>query len=117
MQCCYLPAVIQSPSVTDWGDWSDWEVCEAHKYVVGFQLKTEKKQGQGDNTALNGIELQCATIGSNQNDSVLRGKVGNWGEWGRKYRCPSGSVLTGFQLRSEGEQGDEDDTAANNFKS
>ena len=91
-------------------------MCTAGKHVVAFQLKTEKDQGGNkDDTALNGIKLQCADIGSGRDDSSIHSKVGDWGDWGAEYRCPSGSALTGFRLRGEKDQGRGDDTAANNL--
>ena len=90
-------------------------MCNPGKYVVGFQLKTEKEQGDGDDTALNGIKLQCAAVGLARDDSIVHSTVGEWGDWGQYFRCPIGSVLTGYQLRSESEQGQGDDTAANNL--
>jgi hypothetical protein len=40
----------------------------------------------------------------------------SWGVWGREFNCQPGARLTSFQLRVEPQQGDADDTAANNLR-
>ena len=57
-------ATIESPRITSWGQWTNWMYCPTDWYVIGMQLKVESKQGNGDDTALNGIKLFCASLGS-----------------------------------------------------
>lgn len=45
-----------------WGDWKGMVMCPMFKYVAGFQVRIEPKQGGGlggDDTALNGLKLFC----------------------------------------------------------
>lgn len=43
-----------------WGNWGRLEFCPAGYPAVGFSLKVEGIQGNGDDTALNSISLKCA---------------------------------------------------------
>jgi hypothetical protein len=54
---CFLPATVMT---TFWGDWGPVDFCPLGERAVGFSLKTEKPQGHGDDTALNGIALRCS---------------------------------------------------------
>ncbi|XP_046634277.1 vitelline membrane outer layer protein 1 homolog [Daphnia pulicaria] len=103
---CFLPATVMA---TFWGDWGAVDFCPLGERAVGFSLKTEKPQGDGDDTALNGIALRCS------GGSRIRSTEGPWGEWGSEFLCPSGSWLTSCQLRVEPKQGAGDDTSANNL--
>ena len=42
-----------------WGDWMGLKMCPENFLVDGFQIRIEKKQGDGDDTALNGLKIQC----------------------------------------------------------
>ena len=55
--CCLL---MSTATATFWGDWGKVEYCPEGKWAVGFKLKTERSQGDGDDTALNGIALKCS---------------------------------------------------------
>uniref|UniRef100_A0A914X8R9 Uncharacterized protein n=1 Tax=Plectus sambesii TaxID=2011161 RepID=A0A914X8R9_9BILA len=110
---------IRSPRVTDWGEWSDWDMCPPESFVVGMKLKMESVQHNGDDTALNGIRLTC--MKDQKLQGQISGNVAQWGNWLEEKRCSfsgtSASYITGFSLRSEEAQGeDEDDTAANNLE-
>uniref|UniRef100_A0A8C5MBE6 Vitelline membrane outer layer protein 1 homolog n=1 Tax=Leptobrachium leishanense TaxID=445787 RepID=A0A8C5MBE6_9ANUR len=97
-----------------WGDWGTMEKCPAGTRAAAFSLKVEREQGNGDDTALNGISLYCV----NTNFQVVKtitSSVGQWGDWKPVQWCPSG-YLQAFCLRVEGSQGRGDDTAANNIK-
>ena len=107
--------MLESPRVTNWGVWGGWAECKTGEYVVGMQLKTERPQGNGDDTALNAIRLLCALPGSREY-SPIQSLEGPWGNFGRTSYCPENSTVSGFQLRSESEQGNGDDTAANNLR-
>ena len=58
--CCFLPTMI---TATFWGDWGPKEHCPKGLRTIGFQLKTERPQGEGDDTALNAIALKCSVGG------------------------------------------------------
>uniref|UniRef100_A0A673HCX3 Vitelline membrane outer layer protein 1-like n=1 Tax=Sinocyclocheilus rhinocerous TaxID=307959 RepID=A0A673HCX3_9TELE len=83
-------ASVQS-DVGSWGRWTDIKWCPSG-FLTAFQLRVEKSQGDGDDTAF----------------------FFSWGRWTDIKWCPSG-FLTAFQLRVEKSQGDGDDTAANNI--
>ena len=93
-----------------WGDWGSLEFCPKGSFVGGFQLKSEPRQGGGDDTALNAVRLLCSTGES------LFSSQGGWGTWGNIAVCPSGSVVTGFSVKEEARQGGGDDTALNNIR-
>ncbi|XP_017542418.1 vitelline membrane outer layer protein 1-like [Pygocentrus nattereri] len=101
-----------------WGTWGEVEMCPKGYYAAGYSLKVEDPI-KGDDTALNGIRLHCVNTPTgvewNSDFATVKSETGSWGLWkGPKY-CPSG-MLMAFQLRVEGQQGDGDDTAANNIR-
>merc|ERR1712013_345740 len=92
---------------TSWGRMTHREFCPKSTYVVGFRLQVKVKMGLfKDDSALNGIQLKCA-------DGSTTGKLeGPRGSWGTFRQCTGGRHVTGFNLRSEGNQGGLDDAAA-----
>ncbi|XP_046461612.1 vitelline membrane outer layer protein 1 homolog [Daphnia pulex] len=104
---CFLP--VTKVTATFWGDWGKAEYCPLGEWVIGFALKTEKPQGEGDDTALNSISLKCS------GGSLIYSTQAPWGDWGSNFICPAGSWLDSCQLRVESQLGDGDDTAANNL--
>ena len=53
--CCSLTPI----TAIYWGEWGKVEYCPKGLRTIGFKLKTERPQGDGDDTALNGIALKC----------------------------------------------------------
>jgi len=108
--------ILQSPSITGWGDWGSMEKCPTGTYVVGMQLKVESRQpGLHDDTGLNGIRFFCSDLSASEPvKGTIQSTVGQWGTWRSEFFC--NGVVTGFQLRSETSQADKDDTAANNLR-
>ncbi|XP_053287666.1 vitelline membrane outer layer protein 1 homolog [Pleuronectes platessa] len=98
-----------------WGTWSWPEMCPDQYFAIGFSTRVEPSQGDGDDTAMNGIRLICGKDGDRRLTSTVESHPGFWGDWSLPQYCPSG-VLTSFQLRVEAHQGNGDDTAANNIK-
>ncbi|XP_060746794.1 vitelline membrane outer layer protein 1-like [Tachysurus vachellii] len=102
-----------------WGSWGYRDMCPYGTYATGFSLKVEASQGDGDDTALNGIALRCTKpMGSTrdpQGYSTVLSDAGSWGTWTQNIWCSKG-VLQSFQLRVESSQGRGDDTAANNIR-
>ena len=45
-----------------WGDWSDPLYCPAQHYVCGLRQRVEKRQGKGDDTAMNAVEFYCCAF-------------------------------------------------------
>lgn len=86
-------------------------MCPDKSFVVAFKLRVETYQGSGDDTALNEIELIC----NDEDETVINGAGGFWGEWSEKVECERG--FRGFQLKQEPDQGsNSDNTAANGLK-
>ena len=92
-----------------WGGWAGSQHCSAG--YKGSDFKIESKQGEGDDTAANGLKLFCASGGSH-----VTSNMGPWGSWqGRQY-CHNGQRICGIKTRVErvlGNGNKEDDTALN----
>ena len=48
-----------------WGTWWGWTDCPQYTYVCGARVRIEGDQGGGDDTAMNGIQLKCCSLGFN----------------------------------------------------
>ena len=78
-----------------YGDWGIQQFCQNGGYAVGFATKVEGAQGNGDDTAMNGLKLQCS--GGDFITSALQ----VWGSWNHAWNsCDSG--YTGAKVRVEG---------------
>ncbi|KAL2104241.1 hypothetical protein ACEWY4_001109 [Coilia grayii] len=109
-----VSAILKVNNGGPWGDWNYITRCPRGSYAYGFSLKVERKQGNGDDTALNGIKLFCKDPSNPHNSTSVKSEQ-IWGEWTSGNYCPSGR-LDSFQLRVERDQGNGDDTAANNIR-
>lgn len=96
---------------SSWGTFSADEFCSGNNNpVVGFDIKIEPKQGDGDDTAANDVHLYCKS-------GLLSASVNtSWGNWSPVQYCPSGKAVVGIVTRVEGKQGSEDDTALNGVR-
>lgn len=103
----YLPSFPGNYPSTDgfWGDWGYVERCPVGQHVDGYSLKSEEPQGNGDDTALNGVALHCS------GGSYVTSTVSKWGTWGYSASCYG--PVRGFAIQIEPQQGNGDDTAAN----
>ena len=83
-----------------YGDWGIQQFCQNGGYAVGFATKVEGDQGDGngDDTAMNGLKLQCS------NGDFITSAEQVWGSWNNAWNsCVSG--YTGAKVRVEGQQG------------
>lgn len=98
------------------GDWGVPAFCPPGHFVFGYRLRSESKQGSdGDDTALNDVELRCALKGNVGVYTTIYSSYLTWGIWG-DYRYCSGSdnPVIGYDMLIEPKQGSgHDDTAAN----
>ena len=96
-----------------WGKWAPvFSTCPAGSYAYGFRVRVEKKQGKGDDTALNAIQLRCRTP-SGSGKGLVKSLEGGWGSWSSWTHCAKGHFLKSYRMRVEKRQGNKDDTAAN----
>jgi hypothetical protein len=83
-------------------------------------LKSETPRGSGDDTALNGIELECRIQQSSPYYdawSWRRSSEGGWGSWlAYAQRCGKGNAIRGVRMKVESSQGGGDDTGANRLE-
>lgn len=109
-----------TPASGPWGEWKQRIYCSPGMWAVGYQLRTEKPQGGGDDSALNSVKLRCASP-NGQRSEWISSYDGLWGTWRSAAECknPSGrsnNFLKGARVRMEKPQGRGDDTAANDVQ-
>ena len=46
-----------------WGNWNSYQTCPVGSYVCAIATRIEPPQGEGDDTAMNGIRAQCCSLG------------------------------------------------------
>lgn len=79
-----------------------------------MNLKIEPNQLNGDDSALNGIQLLCSTF-EGRHTGHINSSEGPWGFYRGKRYCDKG-FATSFRPRSEPQQGSGDDAAAIDLK-
>jgi len=69
---CLRPYEDELTWTGKWGNWaSEPTFCPAGSFVYGFRILIESIQGQGDDTALNDIQLFCRQPGSSTSTDDL----------------------------------------------
>nr|AAD23572.1 fertilization envelope outer layer protein [Cyprinus carpio] len=91
--------------VFSWGRWTDIKWCPSG-FLTAFQLRVERSQGDGDDTAANNILFRCS-------QGTLQGDGTNWGDWGTWSLTCEGKGICGLKTRIEVPQGRDDDTSLN----
>ena len=86
------PQVLDGPKIglTDWGTISDYVQCPGR--IKGFKLRVEAEI-DGDNSALNGIQLIC------QDGSTSRQIEGHYGVWSNATECSGDGYITDVDVR------------------
>ena len=56
---CKNGGFVSADVNTNLGSWSQKQECPSGFAVMGIRTKLEAKQGSGDDTGLNGVELYC----------------------------------------------------------
>lgn len=80
-------------------------VCPPGSYAYGFRQRVERSQGRGDDTALNGIHLNCRNIGGSRRGGVIQVESERrWGSLGNWSYCPTGMWISGYRLKVESYQ-------------
>lgn len=59
---CSAGGHIQAPGGMTWGDWGPWVFCPRRTAVCGLSIRFEDPQGDGDDTAMNGLRLHCCRL-------------------------------------------------------
>jgi hypothetical protein len=103
-----LVSIIPSPE-GPWGTWGSAYNCR-NSAAVGFEIRSESKQRNKDDTATNNMRLICS------NNDVLEGDGTGWGSWTGQRRCLDGYYLCGIQTQVEPRLRNGDDTALNNVR-
>ncbi|OWA51872.1 putative Vitelline membrane outer layer protein 1-like protein [Hypsibius exemplaris] len=102
-----------------WGTWGKKFYCKNDEYAVGFQLRSEKDQGKGDDSAANNLRLLCGNIKNPKNIYTMLDQVEGdgmqWGDWTAVQTCPEMHVMCGLKVQVEEQQGSGDDSALNNL--
>ena len=96
----------------DGGSFSNPKFCPgSNNPVVGFDMKIQEKQGSGDDTVANDIDLYCA-----KGSYISADTKTHWGGWTNVESCPDGQAVTGLITRVQDNQGAGDDTALNGLR-
>lgn len=100
-----------------WGSWNPYEFCSDSKaHAIGFYAKIEPSQGNGDDTALNGIKFICGYQNGSSAGQEITSGVSQWGDWSNAMQCSSGAFITAFQMLYEPYCLTCDDTAADGLR-
>jgi len=59
---CTQGGTISAPGGAGWGSWGNWTTCPNNTAICGLQIRFEGSQGGGDDTAMNGLKLDCCTL-------------------------------------------------------
>ncbi|XP_063045269.1 vitelline membrane outer layer protein 1-like [Engraulis encrasicolus] len=96
-------------SAMRWGAWTSAQFCPGSARLTSFQLRVERPQGIGDDTAANNVRFRCS------DGTVLEGHGLSWGDWGSwSSECPRG--ICSMRAKLEWPQCIEDDTALNDVQ-
>ncbi|MBV6622418.1 MAG: hypothetical protein KI793_05590 [Rivularia sp. (in: Bacteria)] len=100
-----------SPHPGHWGSWREGVSCRGRgNFLTHFQLKVERYQRSGDDTAANSVAFWCSR------GKRIEGNGGGWGRWGKWKGGYYKSAICGVAAKVEPPQGSGDDTALNDLE-
>jgi len=108
-----VPSVEIHPGLE--GTWNDTQMCPVDHYVDGAQVKFEVDQGEGDDSALNGLKIHCRSSSKPATASWATVHEGTWGKW-RTPVTRNNMYAKLAKVRFQDSMGDLDDTAWNGLK-
>jgi len=98
-----------------WGEWKQSFYCKPGSYAIGYRMRVESSQGNGDDTALNSVQLYCSAPPGGLPE-FISSYDGLWGSWYPEALCGASGYLMGATVRMEAPQGSGDDTGANDVQ-
>ncbi|XP_045182508.2 vitelline membrane outer layer protein 1-like [Mercenaria mercenaria] len=99
-----------------WGTWGRPQFCAQGSFAIGYEMKIQRMQLEGDDTALNAVKLVCQSLEGHHFGGTATSTVGLFGNWGGEITCKDGFFLKMFALQAAVHQQNGDDTAANYVK-
>ncbi|XP_060936556.1 vitelline membrane outer layer protein 1 homolog [Limanda limanda] len=69
-------SVLTVTNGQQWGTWRWPEMCPDQFFAIGFSTRVESKQGDGDDTAMNGIRLICGKDGNHNSIHTVESHPG-----------------------------------------
>lgn len=105
-------------TVQVWGNWGNVYTCRSDGrpvppdgFVSGFELRAERDQGSGDDTATNNLRIFCTYppfVGVGE--QMKEGDGLTYGRWTGARRCNSNQAICALQTQVEPDQGNGKDT-------
>ncbi len=86
----------------DRGGWTSPIFCPKDSYIYGANIQIDARQGDGDDTAVNGIEILCSDLEGKDRTRYRQGeRLGNW----TNSDVFNGTFVCGGRVRYEKDQG------------
>lgn len=118
-KACGLGRVMSGSALIWQGDFGDWatcvDQCPVGSLAYSIRLKSEPWQRGGDDTAVNGIALDCwkpINGTSIQYMGSVTSWTQKWGSWGSANTCPVNKPIIHAVIRSERSLGSGGDDVA-----
>lgn len=104
-------------AVGNWGTWQGMKMCPRGTYIVGARVRFEDRQGSGgDDTALNGLQIDCRDKYQTKTGKKITVALGYWGEWKDWVYFEKGKLARYVRCREEKKLTRGDDTALNGIQ-
>jgi len=98
-----------------WGEWRGMKMCPEDHYVSGAQVRYKDKKSSIDDTALNGLRIQCQSCLDSTSTSWVTVYDGRWGSW-KPEVTRSGMFVKLVKIQFQDSQDRGDDTAWNGLR-